>query len=257
MKKFIIFVLLITVTFFSSLLLPTLAQSSQELTISAAASLKDALEEIKPIYQQKEPEVKLVYNLGSSGSLQQQIEQGAPVDIFISAAAKQMDALEANNLLLAGTRRNLLSNQMVLITPKNFTGVASFEDLTKPEVKKIALGEPSSVPAGQYAEETLKFYGLLEKVKDKFVYAKDVRQVLSYVELGNVEAGLVYLTDAKTSREVQIVATASPESHSPIIYPIAVIKDSKKPEIAKEFGGFLASTEAQAVFNKYGFQTVD
>jgi molybdate transport system substrate-binding protein len=253
-KKNIIFVFLITVTFIASLLLPSFAQSNAELTISAAASLTNALQEIKPIYEQKNPQINLVYNFGSSGSLQQQIEQGAPVDIFISAASKQMDALESKNLLMADTCRNLLTNQIVLITPQNLAGVSSFQDLTKPEVKRIALGDPKSVPAGQYAQETLTFYNLLESLQDKFVYAKDVKQVLSYVELENVEAGLVYMTDAKTSNNVQIIAVAEPQSHSPIVYPVAIIKDSKQVDMSKEFIEFLFSTDAQEIFTKYGFQ---
>lgn len=254
MKKFITYIILTVLTFVVSITVPLLAQSSNELTISAAASLKGALEEIQPIYEQKNPETKLVYNFGASGSLQQQIEQGAPVDIFFSAAAKQMDGLESGNLILPETRRDLLTNELVLIAPTNLTTVASFEDLTNAKVQKIAIGDPGSVPVGQYAEETLKFYGILEEIKDRLVYGTNVTQVLTYVESGNVDAGIVFLTDAKTTEKVKIVSTAPPESHSPIVYPIAVIKDSKQPEIAKEFIDFLASSEGQTVFTKYGFK---
>jgi len=254
MKKFITYLFVVTLTFLCSITLPLLAQSSNELTVSAAGSLTRVLEEIKPIYEQKNPEIKLVYNFGASGSLQQQIEQGAPVDIFFSAAAKQMDGLASKNLIIPETRRDLLTNDLVLIAPTNLATIASFEDLTKSEVQKIAIGDPASVPAGQYAEETLKFYGILEEVKDRLVYGTNVTQVLTYVESGNVDAGMVFLTDAKTTEKVKIVSTAAPESHSPIVYPIAIIKDSKQPEIAKEFIDFLASSEGQIVFNKYGFK---
>ncbi|MEB3175406.1 MAG: molybdate ABC transporter substrate-binding protein, partial [Cyanobacteriota bacterium] len=187
------------------------------------------------------------------GSLQQQIEQGAPVDLFISAANKQMDALEKQNLLAPGTRKILVRNQLVLITPKNETGIQKFVDLTQPSASKIALGEPKSVPAGQYGAEVLKFYNLLEVLKPKIVYAKDVRQVLTYVETGNVSAGLVYATDAKTSQKVRIVATAPKESHAPIVYPMAILRNSKNMNAAQSFAQFLVSNSSKGVFNKYGF----
>ncbi len=225
------------------------------LTVSAAISLKNTLQNINLLYQKKQPNVQITYNFGSSGSLQQQIEQGAPVDIFISARAKQMDALQSKKLLLEGTRRKLLTNQIVLITPKTETFVSKFHDLTNKKVTKIAIGEPKSVPAGQYGEETLKYYQILESVKSKIIYGKDVRQILTYVETGNVNAGLVYVTDAKTSKQVRIAAIAPSKSHSPIIYPIAVLKETKKPNAAKAFAQFLSSKPAQEVFKKYGFSS--
>jgi molybdate transport system substrate-binding protein len=238
--------------------LDTFAQSTQplDLTVSAAVSLQDALNAIKPIYEEKKTEVGITYNFGSSGSLQQQIEQGAPVDIFISAAAKQMDALEAKNLLLPGTRRDLLRNKVVLIVPKDNRAIASFEDLGTDALTQIALGEPESVPAGQYAEEILTSLGILDAVKSKAVYGKDVRQVLNYVATGNVDAGIVYLSDAKASDDVEIVATAAEDSHSPVIYPIAVLQDSASSGAAKELEDFLFTPEAQTIFEEYGFITV-
>lgn len=239
------------------LLAPSIIYSApDELIVSAAASLKDSLEEIKPIYLKKQANLNLTYNFGSSGSLQQQIKQGAPVDVFMSAAKKQMDALQDKGLLSDGTRKNLLKNQMVLIVPKNNTTIKSFQDLATDKSKKIAMGEPQSVPAGQYAQELLTSLGLLNKVTDKVVYAKDVRQVLSYVATGNVDAGFVYLTDAKTSNKVKIVATASPNTHSPIIYLIAVIKDSKNLNEAKNYVEFLSSERAKTIFKKYGFTPI-
>ncbi|MBR8830814.1 MAG: Molybdate-binding protein ModA [Chroococcopsis gigantea SAG 12.99] len=235
------------------LTIPSVSSAPKDLLVSAAASLRDALEEIKPVYQKENTAIALTYNFGSSGSLQQQIEQGAPVDVFISAAKKQMDALQTKNLLVDNTRKNLLKNRMVLVVPKNNTTIRSFQDLGGGEVKKIAIGEPGSVPAGQYAGEILKAIGLTDKVKDKLVYAKDVRQVLSYVATGNVDAGFVYITDAKTSNNVRVVATAPENTHSPIIYPIAVIKNSKSADSGKKFLQFLSRGKAKAVFEKYGF----
>ena len=223
-----------------------------ELIISAAASLTDAMNAIQPLYQQENPKVKLTYNFGPSGSLQQQIEQGAPVDVFISAAPKQINELQEKGLLLDETRKDLLKNEMVLIIPKGESTIQRFEDLTADTVTKIAVGEPESVPAGKYAQEVLTSLNLLATVQSKQVYAKDVRQVLSYVETGNVDAGIVYSSDAKISDKVEIVATASPDSHSPIIYPIAVVKNSKNPEIAEEFIQFLSNEQAKAVFEQYG-----
>jgi molybdate transport system substrate-binding protein len=229
------------------------AKADASLTVSAAASLKDALEELANVSRSQGHNFKIAYNFGSSGSLQQQISQGAPVDVFISAATKQMDTLEEENLLLPGSRQNLLTNQLVLIAPKNEQTIQTFSDLSSDRISKIAIGEPNSVPAGQYAQEVLNYYKLLDLVKSKLVYAKDVRQVLTYVETGNVDAGFVYVSDTKQSEQVTIVATAPSESHSPIIYPIAILKDSKNPQTAQEFSKFLASPQAKAIFEQYGF----
>ncbi len=239
---------------------PSLATPSTQLTVSAAASLKSVMEEIKPIYQQEHPETEITYNFASSGSLQRQIEHGAPVDVFISAATKQMDALEKQDLLLTETRRDLLKNQMVLVTPasnkNNNLKLDNFDDLTTKEITTIALGEPGSVPAGKYAQEVLTAFKIADKVNSKAVYGKDVRQVLNYVATGNVDAGIVYRTEAQVSDNVKIVATAPENTHSPVIYPIAVIKDRDNPEAANELIEFLSTPEAQGVFEEYGFVSV-
>jgi molybdate transport system substrate-binding protein len=231
----------------------TSSARATELTISAAASLKDAIEAIEPIYTEENSTVKITYNFGSSGSLQQQIEQGAPVDIFISAAAKQMDALQQKSLLLNETRQDLLTNQIVLITSTDNAKIKSFKDLASNTIKKVALGEPKSVPAGEYAQETLNSLKMFAGVQPKIVYAKDVRQVLNYVATGNADAGFVYYSDAKISDRVKIIEIAPKDSHAPIVYPIAVLKDSKQPEAAKKLVEFLSSSQAEAVFKKYGF----
>lgn len=228
-------------------------EPAAEITISAAISLKDVLNEIAQLYRAEKPETVIHFNLGASGSLQLQIEQGAPVDIFISAAPKQMDALESEGLLLPGTRKNLVKNEVVLIIPRGKTTISSFQDLTKPGVKLIAIGEPQAVPAGKYAQEILTHFGLYALLKPKFVEAQDVRQVLTFVETGNVDAGIVYRTDAMTSKKVTIVAFAPDNSHSPVIYPVAVIKTSKNTAAAQDFVSFLLGAKASAVFQKYGF----
>jgi len=227
-----------------------------ELTVSAAISLKDALDELKQIYTGENPNASIATNYGASGTLQLQIEQGAPVDVFLSAAPKQMDALETKGLLLEGTRRDLLRNEIVLIVPKDSTQhISSFQDLTRSDVKQVALGEPTAVPAGQYTKEVLTHLGIYEAVSSKAVLGKDVRQVLTYVETGNVDAGVVYATDAQSSSKVRVVTQAPPGSHAPVIYPLAVIKSSKNPVAAKQFADFLASPAATAVFQKYGFSS--
>lgn len=233
--------------------IPANAQSTT-LLIAAAASLQDALEEIDPLFESANRGTKVNYNFAASGPLQQQIEQGAPVDLFISAAQKQMDALQQKNLILTDTRRNLLTNSLVLVVPSNSTlGLTGFRQLTNSNVKKISVGEPRSVPAGQYGEEVFKNLGILEQLQPKFVFGNSVRNVLGTVESGNADTGVVYKTDAKISDKVKQVATAPSNLHSPIVYPMAVIAASKNQQAARTYAQFLTSKQAQEIFKKYGF----
>lgn len=231
------------------------AQAAKPVTliVSAAASMQDAMQAIQSAYSQQKQNETIKYNFGASGALQQQIEQGAPVDVFISAAPKQMKALQDKNLLLADTQKDLLKNTIVLITPQNTTGISDFKDLTSNKANKIAIGDPKSVPAGEYGKAVLTSLKLFDQLQPKLVLASNVRQVLNYVETGNVSAGIVYGTDAKTSNKVKVVATAPENTHPPIIYPVAVLKGSKNPDAAKEFVQFLSSDPAKAIFEKYGF----
>ena len=228
------------------------AQSKTSLTISAAASLKDALVEVEAAYKQSQPDVVFSNNFAGSGTLATQIDQGAPVDVFLSAAGKQMDGLGAKGLLAAGSRRNLLRNTMVLIAPLD-SKLGGFQGLAAGDVKLIALGDPAGVPAGQYGRQTLLALHLFDKISTKIVFAKDVRQVLTYVETGNADAGLVYGTDAKSSGKVKVVATAPESSHDAILYPAAVLKGSRNQAAALKFVDYLGSTAAATVFVKYGF----
>ena len=150
---------------------------------------------------------------------------------------------------------DLLGNSLVLVVPKEEQSINGFEDLAKAEIDKISIGTPETVPAGKYGKESLEKMDLWKDVESKVVYAKDVRQVLSYVGTGNVAAGIVYSTDALVSDKVNIVATADPETHTPIVYPLGIIKDSKNYEEAKEFYSFLQSDDALKVFHEYGFTT--
>lgn len=228
-------------------------RSRTTLLISAAASLKDVLEEVKPLYQKLQPEVNLTFNFGASGALLQQIQQGAPADVFISAAQAQMDTLEQQGALVPGTRSNLASNQLALIVPKPSSNVTRFAQLKDAEIKRIAIGEPRSVPAGQYAEQALQKLNLLNEVKPKLVYANNVRQVLAAVESGNADAGFVYVTDARVSNTVKVAVTASDTLHSAIVYPMAGLRASKNIAAAKALMQYLSSNEARAVLRKYGF----
>ncbi len=232
----------------------TIAANPVKLTIAAAASLKDAMTEIAPAYMLEAPDVSFSISYGASGSLQTQIEQGAPVDIFMSAGVKQMDALEKGNLLLADTRTDLLSNKLVLIAPSNSDkAIASFEDLATDRVGQVALGDPKSVPAGQYAEQVLESLNILDAVKAKTNYGTDVRQVLTWVESGDVDCGVVYATDAATSDKVKVVCEAPADIAPKITYPVAVISSSKLAAAAQDFLKYLKSPDAAAIFEKYGF----
>jgi molybdate transport system substrate-binding protein len=226
----------------------------ESLRIAAAASLQKALQEITSLYSQNNAGQKINYNFAASGVLQQQIEQGAPTDVFISAAANQMQALEAKGLLVSGTQADLLTNQLVLIVPKqsNIT-LTSFQQLVQPAVMRITVGEPRSVPVGQYATEALKNLGILAQVQSKLVFGNNVKSVLTAVETGDADAGIVYITDAKTSGQVRVVAVAEAKLHSPIRYSIAVLQSSHSPDTAKQYIEFLQSAAAKRIFERYGF----
>ncbi|MBO9608583.1 MAG: molybdate ABC transporter substrate-binding protein [Paenibacillaceae bacterium] len=225
-----------------------------ELTVSAAASLTDALNEIGKKYEASHANVKLAFNYGASGTLQQQIEQGAPADLFLSAASKNMKTLVDKQLVDAGKQRNLLSNELVVVVPADskltLTGVA---DLAKPEVKVLSVGIPESVPAGQYAKDALTNAKLWDSLQTKTVQAKDVKAVLQTVETGNAEAGFVYKSDALTSTKAKIAFTVTPGTYGAIEYPIGIVKATKNAKETEELYNYLQSKEALDIFVKYGF----
>ncbi|MCH1626186.1 molybdate ABC transporter substrate-binding protein [Ferdinandcohnia quinoae] len=223
-----------------------------ELTISAAASLENALEDIKTDFEKDNANIKLVFNFGGSGTLQQQISQGAPVDLFFSAATDKFEKLVEDGFIEKNKGINLVGNELVLITPKDSNKINSFEDLIHTD--KIAIGTPETVPAGKYAKEALGSLKLWEGIEDKVVFAKDVRQVLTYVETNNVDAGIVYKTDAMISKDVKIIATASEGTHEPIIYPLGIIKDSKHLKEAQIFYDYLQGEKSIQVLESYGFK---
>ncbi|MBS4218487.1 molybdate ABC transporter substrate-binding protein [Bacillus sp. FJAT-49711] len=224
-----------------------------ELTISAAASLQDALNDIKPLFEEENPYISLNFNFGASGALQQQISQGAPVDLFFSAAEDKFDQLVGDGRIDPKLGIDLVGNELVLVVPTDSSiGIKSFEDLVK--ANQISIGTPESVPAGQYAKETLENLNIWGDLEEKVVYAKDVRQVLTYVETNNVDAGIVYKTDALISPKVQIVESAKENTHAPIIYPVGIIKDSSHPKEANQFYDFLQNKASIDIFEKHGFK---
>lgn len=231
----------------------TASEETVTLNISAAASLQEAMTELETKFKEIEPNVKLEVNLGASGALQQQIEEGAPCDVFISAGEKQMTALSDKDLLLADINKTLLTNDLVLVAAKG-TKVKDLDALSTADISKIAIGDPESVPAGKYAKEVLDNTKLYDKVEDKLVLAKDVKEVLAWVQQGNAEVGFVYLSDAQGADGVEVAYTTEADSHSPINYPIAVLKSSEKQDKAKAFEDFLLSADGQTILEKYGFK---
>lgn len=227
-------------------------EETAPLLVSAAVSLEESLEEIGPLYQ-REHGTEIRYNFGGSGALEQQIEHGAPVDVFIAAGSREMDELEVKGLLEDATRRNLAGNELVIVTLMDSPKVSNFDDLARADIKHIAMAEPDSVPAGKYARETLVHLGLWGRLQPKLVFTGDVRQALIDVETGNAEAGLVYDTEVRLSGKLRIAAFAPAGSHSPILYPAAAIRGSRS-EAARAFLDFLAGPEAQGVFARHGFR---
>ncbi len=227
-----------------------------ELLVSGAISLKESLQEIGAVFERRNPGVKVLFNFGASGVLQQQIERGAPVDVFVSAASAQMDYLQAKGLVVAKTRGTLAENVLVLIRPaRRGLDLASFDDLTKPEVKRIALGNPRTVPAGTYAQEVLTALRLWDRLQPKQILTENVRQALVYVIRGEVEAAMVYATDARSAgEEVRVVATAPEGSHRPVTYPIAVVTGSKQGGLAKALVDLALSDEGRHILEAHGFR---
>jgi molybdate transport system substrate-binding protein len=229
-----------------------------ELTILAAASLTDVCNEIKTKYEAENLGTTLTFSYGSSGALQTQIEEGAPADIFMSAATKQMTALDEEGLMVTDSITNLLENKVVLIVPKDSkAGITSFEDVATDKVSMIGLGDPASVPVGQYSEEIFTTLGILDEVKAKANYGTDVRSVLSWVETSAVECGVVYATDASVSENVTVICAAPDGSCKQVIYPVGIVKASTNQDAAAAFVAYLQTDEIKALFESYGFSALN
>lgn len=227
--------------------------AEQELTVSAAASLTNAFPEVAKKFESANPGTKVVFNFAASGPLLQQIEQGAPVDVFASADQKTMDQAKEKNLILNESRKNFVSNKLVLIVPlASKVAVAALQDLKGKDIGKIAVGKPETVPVGRYTKEVLSSEGLWDELSPKFIPGDSVRQVLDYVSRGEVDAGFVYSTDAALVKDkVRIVATM--EKHQPILYPVAIVAASTKKDLSQRFIDTVLSAEGQEILSKYGF----
>ncbi|MGD8189939.1 molybdate ABC transporter substrate-binding protein [Brevibacillus ginsengisoli] len=237
-----------------SIVTPALQNQKAELTISAAASLTDALNELKQSFQTDFPNYPLTFTFGASGKLATQIQQGAPADVFLSASPKEMDTLQSSNLILQSSRIIFAHNQLALVAPKDTKlPVVGFDQLNPASIHQMTMGNPDSVPAGRYGKETLENLKLWDSLKDKVVYGSDVRQVLTYVESGNVDAGIVFVSDALSTDKIKILAIAKPEWHKPIQYPGAVISASKHPAQADVFLDYLNSAKGISILQKHGF----
>lgn len=230
--------------------------AAQELTVSAAISMKDAVEELGRRFTSTHPGVTLRYNVGGSGTLQKQIEAGAPVDLFISAAQRQMDGLDRRGLLRPGSRRVVARTVLVAITPADSPlDLAKTGDLLDPRVRKIVIGNPRTVPVGQYTEESLRALGLWDRLQPRLVFAENARQALDYVARGEVDAGFVYAADLAVRRQRVKEAFRPPEdTYRPVTYPAAIVKDSPHPELARAFLELLTGPEGRAVLGRHGFQ---
>ncbi len=229
------------------------ALADEELIVSAASSLSNAFAEVGKDFERANSGTTVVFNFAASGALLQQIDKGAPVDVFAAADQKTMNQGEEKNLLAMGDRKDFVSNELILIVPKGASlPIKGLHDLTMKEVTKVALGNPQSVPAGRYTQEALANEGLWEALSPKFIHGDSVRQVLDYVNRGEVDAGFVFATDALLAKDkVEVVATIG--NHEPIRYPIAVIAASKKKDLGQRFVAFVMSPEGQRILSRYGF----
>ncbi|MBA3831256.1 MAG: molybdate ABC transporter substrate-binding protein [Chthoniobacterales bacterium] len=225
-----------------------------QITVHAASSLADVMKEVAPAYEKQSGD-KVRLNFDASSILARQIEEGAPADLFLSADEAKMDALEEKNLLAPGTRKSLLSNTLVIVVPTDSNlPIHSAADLANNgAIKKIALAQPSTVPAGIYSKEYLTKSRLWDKVSPKVIPTQNVRAALAAVESGNVEAGFVYKTDALGSRQVKIACEIPAAEGPKISYPVAALAASPDLAAAKKFLAYLESDAALAVFRRYGF----
>lgn len=229
-----------------------------ELTISAAASLHDVLLEVESEFKKNSPSISLVFNFGGSGALQQQIEKGAPIDLYVFADEEKANILNEKGLVVKDTASNFLGNQLVLVVPKQSDpGISNVDDLLLKEINKVAIGTPESVPAGNYSKQALQKLGLWEQIETKIIPTKDVRQVLTYVETGNVDAGFVYITDALHSDKVKIAVKIPENTHESIVYSTGILRSSKHKSEAGAFLDYLLGESANVIYKKHGFTVLE
>ncbi|MEG0830397.1 MAG: molybdate ABC transporter substrate-binding protein [Anaerovoracaceae bacterium] len=225
---------------------------TKEITVLAAASLTDAIDEIIAEYN-KDCSDKIIPSYAGSGDLVQQIEGGAPCDLFISASKSNMDQLADGSLIDTDSRKDLLGNTLTLVASKEKADVVKIDNLATDKVGKISIGEPETVPAGKYATQVFDSLKITDKVKGKVMNGKDVKAVLNYVETGDVDCGFVYKTDAMMLKTGKVICDVDSKLHDPIVYPAAIMKDSKEAEATANFYEYLSSDFAKKTFEKYGF----
>ncbi|SFU80830.1 molybdate ABC transporter substrate-binding protein [Pseudoduganella namucuonensis] len=229
------------------------AACAADVTVSAAASLTNAFKELSQAYEAAHPGDKVLLNFAASDALAQQIAKGAPVDVFASADQDAMDKAESRQLLAPGTRKNFVSNGVVLIVPANSAlPIKSLADLKLPAVRKITMGNPAGVPIGRYAKQALEKAGLWAAVEPKLVFGASVRQSLDYVARGEVDAGFVYVTDVAAQKDKVKVALPI-ASDTPVTYPIAAVRTAPNTAGAGRFLAFVAAPAGQAILGKHGF----
>ena len=250
------FMIIIAVLFLTACSETAGERADLELSIAAAVSLTDSLKEIKKIYE-NEHDIKLNFQFGGSGTLARQIEHGSGADIFISSNVDWMNELEGEKQILSETRQNIVGNQLVLVATEDTE--LTYEDVTElnpEEIGQLAIGNPDSVPAGEYARQALKALGLWDVLENRLVLAKDVRQVVTYVKSGNVDAGFIYASDMEAADGLNVLATVDSKLHDAITYPGAVIAGTENEEASSDFIRFLLTEEAQGIFRTYGFEEV-
>jgi len=226
--------------------------AAEPLLVSAAISLQDVLQQLAPAFARAKRVRAPQFNLAASGTLQRQVEQGAPVDVYLSAGSRQMDALQKGGWLLPTTRRNIIGNQLVLVAPAERRSMLGFADLTSPRIRRIAIGD-NTVPAGDYARQLLRHLQLSDSLQSKLVPMGSVRAVAAAVASGNADAGFVYRSDAVGFKGLRITATAPAGSHQPIVYSGAVLRRSRQPGVANAYLDSLTTAAARRTFIRAGF----
>lgn len=230
-----------------------LSAHAGELIVSAAASLTNAFNEIGKAYETENPGTKVIFNFGASGALLQQIDKGAPVDVFASADQETMDKAQDKKIIVPATRKDFTVNKLVLIAPSgNPSGIKSLEDLKGPQVKRVAAGKPETVPVGRYTKESLLKSGMWDALEPKLIYADSVRQALDYVSRGEVDAGFVYATDAKVAG-YKVKTITEVKGHKPVVYPIAVVSGTKDENAAGKFIDYVLAKKGQKILADFGF----
>lgn len=230
----------------------TAAHNDGELLVSAASSLTEVMKEMEAEFHQVEPDIDLSFNYGSSSKLRSQIEQGAPADLFLSASEKDLAILEAQQLIETDSVTPFAENRLVLASLEEFPETADFTEVTADAETTIAVGEPDSVPVGDYTRQALESQQLWQPLEGRLIYAKDARQVVTYIESGNAELGIVYISDAVISREITGTLEV-PGQTAPVVYPGAVVAASEKQEAASIFLDFVTGPQGQAILEEYGF----